>query len=833
MLKSHRLVIILFCIAAIAGTYSNEFQRLEMLSYDLFSRLLPDTKQKANVAVIGIDQNSIDTMGKWPWARHDIANLIAHVQDADPAAVGIMLPLDQPQLVSSGGDLQKELSNVDEKLRKEIEAVLNKLDPDPVLTSALARGGKAKGKKSNVVLAIPYWSGQVAGLEGSSSVYGESFKPVFKTEASSLLQKPELAPLIMSSEQRYLFGQGPFKELAGAAAGLGFVQSVYSGVSVYREPLVLERSGDYYPSFVLQLLTQYYKQSQTDVSVVPHQSVVVKDYVYNTDYDNAIYPRVDKSIEQSISVYSAVDMVNNAVDKKNLAGKVVIIGFTAVGFAPVMQGPGETEFIPVTWAAQSVNSLIAEDTIAMPSWSLGVQRGAIIILALYLLLLPRRMRGRTGLIVSFILTLALVNTSLVLMLTKSLWLMLTVPALFVLLGHFLIALHNHFSMLIQGVKNETSDAYVKLGSFHQAQGRLDEALECFQKCPLNESMMESLYKLALDYERRRQFSKATIIYETIAKKNPGYKDVKERNDHHKTLPNKSNALSNTATNMAATVVVDNSKVENTVLGRYELARELGRGAMGMVYLGKDPTIGRTVAIKTMALSEEFDDEHVEEVRRRFFIEAETAGRLNHPDIVTIYDAGEEHDLAYIAMDYIKGEPLNNFVRSEKLLPIKTVFNIGIRAAEALDYAHRQKVVHRDVKPGNMLYDLEADALKITDFGIACLTDNSKTRSGTVLGSPSYMSPEQLSGARVDGRSDLFSLGVTLYQLFSGVLPFQAESMAALAYKIMNDKPGSIRKERSELPTCITRILNKAMDKDPNNRYQDGVSMAEALKRCVN
>ena len=206
-------------------------------------------------------------------------------------------------------------------------------------------------------------------------------------------------------------------------------------------------------------------------------------------------------------------------------------------------------------------------------------------------------------------------------------------------------------------------------------------------------------------------------------------------------------------------------------------------------------------------------------------------KLNRACIVTIYDAGEEHDLAYIAMDYIKGDPLSDYSRPEKLLPVDTVLSIGIKAAEALDYAHQQNVVHRDVKPGNMIYDSEKEALKITDFGIACLTDNSKTRSGTVLGSPSYMSPEQLSGVRVDGRSDLFSLGVTLYQLLSGVLPFQADSMAALAYKIINEKPRSIRKERSELPTCITRILNKAMDKDPAERYQDGAAMAEALRRC--
>ena len=386
-------------------------------------------------------------------------------------------------------------------------------------------------------------------------------------------------------------------------------------------------------------------------------------------------------------------------------------------------------------------------------------------------------------------------------------------------------------MLIRDMRNETSQAYIKLGNFHQSQGKLDEAMDYYQKCTLNDALMEHLYKLALDYERRRQFDKAGTVYELMAKHDAGYKDIKERRERHSTLPGRNGVFTGTTPGMTATIVVDDPKIERPVLGRYKLERELGRGAMGMVYLGMDPTIGRTVAIKTMALSEEFEAEYVEEVRRRFFVEAETAGRLNHPNIVTIYDAGEEHDLAYIAMDYIKGEPLNNYSRPGNLLPMESVFSIGIKVADALDYAHKQNVVHRDVKPGNIIYDKDRDALKITDFGIACLTDNSKTRSGTVLGSPSYMSPEQLQGVKVDGRSDIYSLGVTLYQLFTGVLPFQADSMAALAYKIIHEKPQSIRKLRSELPTCLTRIINKALEKEPKNRYQDGNSMAEALRRC--
>jgi serine/threonine-protein kinase len=279
------------------------------------------------------------------------------------------------------------------------------------------------------------------------------------------------------------------------------------------------------------------------------------------------------------------------------------------------------------------------------------------------------------------------------------------------------------------------------------------------------------------------------------------------------------------------LVVDHPSVARPVLGRYQIEKIIGQGAMGTVYLGVDPKISRTVAIKTLPLSDEFDNKQIDEVRRRFFREAETAGRLNHPNIVTIFDVGEEHDLAYIAMDYISGEGLDTFGHPENLLSIDEVFHIGITVAEALDYAHQQNVVHRDIKPGNIIYDIQTSNLKVTDFGIACLTDNSRTRTGTVLGSPSYMSPEQLSGEQVDGRSDLYSLGVTLYQLFTGVLPFTADSMASLAYKIANNKPQGIRKIRPELPTCLTRVINKAIEKNPELRYQTGTAFADALRRC--
>jgi serine/threonine protein kinase len=269
-----------------------------------------------------------------------------------------------------------------------------------------------------------------------------------------------------------------------------------------------------------------------------------------------------------------------------------------------------------------------------------------------------------------------------------------------------------------------------------------------------------------------------------------------------------------------------------MLGRYQVEKELGKGAMGVVYLGRDPKIGRVVAIKTMALAQEFEPDELTEVKERFFREAETAGRLSHPNIVTIYDAGEEHDLCYIAMELLKGEDLAPFTKPDHLLRIDKVISIVGRVADALGYAHKQGVVHRDIKPANVMYDPQSDSVKVTDFGIARLTDSSKTKTGMVLGTPSFMSPEQLAGKKVDGRSDLFSLAGTLFQLLCGRLPFEGESMAQLMFKISNEMPPDLRTINPKVPPGLVAFIARAMAKQPEARFQTGEAFAQALRASL-
>ena len=265
------------------------------------------------------------------------------------------------------------------------------------------------------------------------------------------------------------------------------------------------------------------------------------------------------------------------------------------------------------------------------------------------------------------------------------------------------------------------------------------------------------------------------------------------------------------------------------LGRYEVVSELGKGAMGVVYLAKDPVIGRLVAIKTIRSSGAGDEEDTQEFRERFVREAQTAGILSHPNIVTIHDIGEdpETQTSFIAMEYIEGKNLKMLLAEKTKFPYEQISEMVAEVAEALDYAHRKGIIHRDVKPANIIITTDRK-VKITDFGIAKIASSNLTTTGQFLGTPNYMSPEQVSGSPVDGRSDLFSLGVVLYELLTSRKPFQGDNLTAISYKIVHEEITPPANLAPEVPTEFNDIVGRAMAKDPWNRYQRGKDLALAL-----
>lgn len=265
------------------------------------------------------------------------------------------------------------------------------------------------------------------------------------------------------------------------------------------------------------------------------------------------------------------------------------------------------------------------------------------------------------------------------------------------------------------------------------------------------------------------------------------------------------------------------------LGRYEIIGELGQGAMGVVYKAKDPLIDRPVAIKTINLNQALEEK--EEYEARFYQEAKAAGRLSHPNIVTIYDVGKSGDVAYIAMEFLQGRELRDVLNEVPLLPIDQVLDIVVQVAQGLAYAHEYGIVHRDVKPANIMVVRDGH-VKITDFGIARMASSSvRTQTGMVLGSPKYMSPEQVLGKPIDQRTDIFSLGVMLYEMLTGQVPFNGENVNAIMYQVLNTVSLPPSAMNSAVPDMLNFIVAKALAKTPDNRYRDASEFAEDLRAC--
>ncbi|HYO12849.1 MAG TPA: protein kinase [Thermoanaerobaculia bacterium] len=271
----------------------------------------------------------------------------------------------------------------------------------------------------------------------------------------------------------------------------------------------------------------------------------------------------------------------------------------------------------------------------------------------------------------------------------------------------------------------------------------------------------------------------------------------------------------------------------TRLGRYEIVEEIGKGAMGVVYLARDPLIGRLVALKTFRLGYSVKDQEMEQFRVRFMREAQSAGILTHPNIVTIHDVVEssEEGLAFIAMEYVRGTNLKQVLQSGQPLSLDFVVEIVAQVGEALDYAHSNRVIHRDVKPANILIT-EDRRVKITDFGIARIDTSNLTQEGQLLGTPNYMAPEQIQGKEVDYRADLFSLGVVLYEMLTRRKPFQGENLTVVSHRIVYDPFTPPRDYVKELPPGMEGILERALEKDPARRYQRARDMVEDLRRVL-
>ncbi len=816
-----------FLFIILAFVQFGPIESLELTTYDWrMRRRAAGPETKTDIVLVDIDNDSITNLGRWPWPRSRLAKVVDRLKDHGAAFIGLQILLPEPE-IGEGLELVESLKKdftsqfawrgdpAAEGFLKKLTEAMNELNHDKKLTESIT-------KADNVVLPVFFDMGRFS----QSDVMGI---PEY-IRKSGLVQVQGSVLGVMYPARKITAPIEPFSE---AAIGLGHLNMpTDTDGAVRREILLVNYKGLAFPSYSLRLALLAQGIPQDTVRVLSMEEgqagLQVGQQLVPTNPNLDLY--ITFTHPKAYNRVSFYDVLNDKVSKAAFKDKIVLIGVSATGIDIPKVTPIDNQMPTAMLVANVMQNLLEGGFIVRTGMMDLIELAILVLIGAFLSILLPRLRARAGAIASIALLVVVIGSGIYLFIGMGIWFKMTYPVLLIILGYAAVTTSRYFvtEVMKDKVEGESAEVNRMLGLSFQSQGQLDMAFDKLRRVPVDEGMKDILYNLALDYERKRMFNKAVSVYEYIREHDGEYRDIsakiKKLNVASESLIFGLGAKGQQAED--GSLVLDEDT--KPTLGRYEITGELGKGAMGIVYSGQDPQIGREMAIKTIRFTDEYEEEEAEKIKDQFFAEAKTAGMLSHPNIVTIYDAGTDHDLSYIAMEFLEGYDLKEHARKENLLPIRDVVRIVAEVAEALGYAHSKGVVHRDIKPANIMY-LKNGTPKVTDFGIARAMASSKTKTGVVKGTPFYMSPEQITGKKVDGRSDIFSLGVVLYELLTGVQPFRAEDLTGLIYKITSDEPDPITNHNRKVPKALGQIIDKSLVKDREKRYQKAEQMSEHLK----
>ncbi len=649
--------------------------------------------------------------------------------------------------------------------------------------------------------------------------------------------------------------------LCRAAAGIGHMQYVADADGVPRRTLLLLRSRDaLVPALAARVAAAATGAAGSKPEIDATGALVLGS---RRIAENTGYVSFDRPWDASaVPLVSPTALLAGEVDAAAVRDRVVLIAPSPEA-AALPAADGRAALPDTRRLATSLANLLGGSYVVRPAWTGMLEWGLLGLCALLPLTLTWLgqpiLRGALAVAPA----LGLIGAQAYLIIGEGIWLQTLTPVMVLLLGAGGLELLRSFAPPAARAARPASDR-AGLAVVEHHHDTLDMEFAILRSQPNNATTKRSLYELAVRYSRNRQLAQAERVLRHLAMLDPTYRRVREKLarlsglDETRAIEAAEALESDAEVEMvpsdmpwgdrrrgerreggsgpgqgrrASDHVVESERPKIARLGRYNLLRELGSGAMAHVYLAEDPMMRRQVAVKTLALAEEFADADLQSAREQFVREAQAAGRLNHPNIVAIYDFGEENGLSYIVMEYFPGRPITAYTVAERLLPPQWALELIAQAADALHYAHARDVIHRDIKPGNLMYDTGSDTLKVADFGIARMTDTTRTRTGIIMGTPSYMAPEQFRGEGVDGRADIYSLGVTLYQLLTGQVPFRALSIPRLLEQIVYQEHEPATAMRPGLPPAVDEVLARALAKDPERRFADGHAMSVALREC--
>jgi serine/threonine-protein kinase len=761
-----------------------------------------NNKSSQEIALVNIDEQTLSHYGQWPWNRDRIADLVAAVGSGQPKTILLDLYFDP--------DVRQDTAGYTAVLAGQMSWTKN-----VILPYEISRGDYRTSK-----ISIPKHL-------YSSSIQVNSDLGVLDENATLIAQKAFLPP----------------EELCQYSAGLGFKYSVYDGDRKIRwEPLAVYYDGYYYPSASLIAAAHYLGIQSSSIRLYGGEYLTVGSKKIPINKMSQVFINFNKP-GQTFPQISAADILSEKYDVKNLSGKLVIISVSAELASDYYNTPVSPHLSSAEKTANVIENIIHSNHIKRLDSSPGVDMLILFALGgIFAFILPRisLLYRLVSLVVSIFI---LANVNFILFNATS----ILARPLYIALELFLLALASpildeeflsRFSLgrgddlpkkKPERIRKTQGSGKMPKISPTQIPKAVEQKTETAAISPIDEKMPAPMTAMLDNAHESDRTAAAIPREETPDFKSP--KRVIENSSAENILPAPLRELTESGgigLSGTPSLGVD-GQIKN--LGRYKIVAELGKGAMGMVYKGIDPAINRYVALKTIRLDFVHDPEEMAELKERLYREARAAGKLSHPNIVTIYDVGNEGALQYIAMEYLEGQTLENMIRRKVKFNFRIIAQIITQICGALDYAHAQGIVHRDIKPANIMV-LNDYSAKVMDFGIARVDSSSMTRTGIAMGTPNYISPEQLQGKPVDHRADIFSMGIVMYEMLVGRRPFRGENLTSLIYNIVNTEPEAPSSINKSIPFIFDRVIAKALKKNPEERFQKAGDIVVGLSDFI-
>ncbi len=815
MLSKYSSYIFCFLISIlVVALYVNDFSPLTRLQWqvqDIMYSFRGEKNFSSDIVMVNIDDATINQYNQWPWNRDKIADLVAAVGSGLPKTVLLDIILEQ--------DTEQDTLGFTEVLAGQMSWMKNVIVPFEITPEEFR----------NQRISNPKFLKQYSvAVDNNLGVLDES--------ATLLARKIFLPP----------------DQICQYSSGIGFKYNVYDGDRKIRwSPLVIHYEGYYYPSTALLAAAHQLGIEPSSIKVNGGRSVKLGRIEIPTNKSGELFVNYNKQGE-SFQKYSAANILNETVDPSVFASKLVIISTNSKSVGEYFSTPVSSSQSGAEIQANIIENIIHANFIKRIDATPGIDMLTLFGLGiLFAFILPR-----VSLLYRFVILMVcffvLANLNFVLF---NFYKILAQP-LYIGLELFLLLLASPI------LDNEfLSNLTVFKGKIEgSGTTRLPKIDLGHQDMPASQPMRPTTSVQSKPAPRPHQTNaefENTVAAGQITNDDSNQTIKADSSETIASQPEKQSSIEHSPVSLDTdnnkvvdkNTIVDNappppppqpeeislsasdSQLINKSLGRYKVIEVLGQGAMGTVYKGIDPAINRNVALKTIRLDFVSDPEELNELKERLFREARAAGMLSHTNIVTIYDVGTENNLQYIAMEYLEGQTLEDMIRRKVKFNYRIITEIITQICSALDYAHKQGIVHRDIKPANIMI-LNNYVVKVMDFGIARIDSTSMTRTGIAMGTPNYISPEQLQGKAIDNRCDIFSLGVVMYEMLLNKRPFIGENLTSLIYNIVNNQPEMPSSIDQSIPTLFDRVIDRALQKNPEERFQKAGEISSALSDFI-